>query len=266
MITPCFITSEMSDDLEEALQLGLEAGVDTVHLRKGLFGKDVEQLKDEDLPRIQDTLGKFGARVGVLMPPFAKCDIDEPDTISKHHDMFARTVVIAKAFGTTHIRCFPFTGADDQEYTSSRLDDYLGRIVDNLRPSVKHAESEDITMCFEVVSNTIGRTAADTRKVIDALDSPAAKAIWEIDTGWRVGEAPSAGYQHIKGLIRDVHIKPNEKNDMDPAGDTGEKQSDAIRELHADGYNGYVSIEHWKGKEGILRGLGRLTEVLETLQ
>jgi sugar phosphate isomerase/epimerase len=265
LITPCYITSEMSEDLEEALQLGLKAGVDTVHLRKGLFGKEVQQLENEDLPRVQDTLGKFGAKVGVLMPPFAKCDIDEPDTINKHHDIFARTVKTAKALGTTYVRCFPFTGADDTEYSASRLDDYIGLIVDNLSPSVQHAESEGITMCFEVVNNTIARTAADTRKVIDALDSPAAKVIWEIDTGWRVGEAPTAGYKQIKGLIRDVHIKPNDKNDMDPAGDTGENQSDAIRQLHADGYEGYVSIEHWKGSEGILRGLRQLTDVLETL-
>ena len=266
MITPCFITSEMSDDLEEALELGHQEGIDTVHLRKSIFGKDVEQLSEEDLPRIQDTLAKFGARIGVLMPPFAKCDIDEPDTIRRHHDIFARTVEVAKGLGTKLIRCFPFTGATDVDYSARRLDDYIGRIVENLRPSVQHAESEGITMCFEIINSTIARTAADTRKVIDALDSPCAKVIWEINTTWRVGEVPSVGYKRIEGLICDVHIKPNEEGDMDPIGDTGETHADAIRKLHADGYDGFVTIEHWKGKEGTLRGLQQLNEVLRSLE
>jgi sugar phosphate isomerase/epimerase len=255
----------MSEDLEEALQLGLEAGVDTVHLRKDLFGKEIQDITPEDIPRIQDTLGKFGARVGVLMPPFAKCDIEDTEKIALHHEMFARITQTAKALGTDLVRCFPFGGANDVEYSPARIDDYLGRIVENLLPSVRHAESEGITMCFEVVNSTIARTAADTRKVIDTLDSDAAKVIWEIDTAWRVGEQPSEGYNQIKGLIRDIHIKPNDKGEMDPVGDTGEKHADVIRQLHADSYDGYITIEHWKGQKGILKGLHQLTETLAAL-
>lgn len=262
-MTPAYITSEMSDDFEEALQLGLEAGVDTVHLRKDLFGKQIQDVTPDDIPRIQDTLGKFGARVGVLMPPFAKIDIDDTETIARHHEMFADVSATAKSLGTNLVRCFPFCGASDVDHTPSRIDDDLGRIVDHLAPSVRHAESEGIVMCFEVVNSTIARTAADTRKVIDALDSPAAKVIWEMDTAWRVGEKPSEGYNHIKGLIRDIHIKPNEKGEMDPIGDTGEKHTDVIRRLRKDDYDGYITIEHWKGQEGILKGLRSLTELLE---
>lgn len=255
----------MSDDLEEALQLGTEAGIDTVHLRKGLFGKEIQDVIPDDIPRIQDTLGKFGTRVGVLMPPFAKFDIDDQDTISRHHEMFSRITETAKALGTDCVRCFPFGGANEVDYSPSRIDAYLDRIVENLSPSVRHAESVGVTMCFEVVNSTIARTAADTRKVVDALDSDAARIIWEIDTAWRVGEPPSEGYNHIKGLIRDIHIKPNDKGEMDPIGDTGEKHADAIRQLHADGYNDYITIEHWKGQEGILKGLRLLTDTLDSL-
>ena len=256
----------MSEDLETALQLGLEAGIDTVHLRKGLFGKEIQDVEKEDIPRLQDMFGKFGTRVGVLMPPFAKCDIDDTETIAQHHDLFAHTVEIAKALGTRYVRSFPFAGAADVDYTRTRIDDYLGRIVENLTPSARHAEAEDITMCFEVVKTTIARTAADTRKVIDALDSPAAEVIWENDTAYRVGETPSAGYEHIRGLIRDVHIKPNEKGEMNPIGDTGETFTDIIHRLHADAYTGYLTIEHWPGEAGTIKGLNQLTEILSQLQ
>jgi sugar phosphate isomerase/epimerase len=265
-LIPSFITSEMSDDLEVALQLGLESGVDTVHLRKGVFGKEVHELESEDFPRIQDTFGKFGARVGVLMPPFGKCDLDDAETIKQHHELFARTVTAAKALGTRYVRCFPFLGAVDVDYTPARLDDYLGRIVDNLQPSVKHAEAEDITMCFEVIKTTIARSSADTRRIIDALDSSVTEIIWENDSAYRVGEKPSVGYSHIQGKIRDVHIKTNDKDEMSPIGDTGETYSDVIQRLHIDGYKGFLTIEHWKGQEGTLRGLRQLTEILSDLK
>jgi len=89
--------------------------------------------------------------------------------------------------------------------------------------------------------------------------------IWEINTTWRVGEVPSVGYKHIEGLICDVHIKPNEEGEMDPIGDTGETHADTIRRRHADGYDGFVTIEHWKGKEGTLRGLQQLNKLLGSL-
>jgi len=265
-MTPCYITSEMSEDLEEALELGLEAGITTVHLRKGLFGKEVQDIVPDDIPRLQDTFGKFGVSVGVLMPPFMKFDIDDADRIAQHHEMFNSVVATAKALGTEYVRCFPFGGAADVDYSPARIDDYLGRIVENLTPSVRHAETEGITMCYEVVNSSIARSAADTRKVIDAIGSPAAKVIWEIDTAWRVGEPPSEGYGHFKSLIRDIHIKPNNNGEMDPVGDTGEGHEDAIRRLQEDGYEGFITIEHWKGTEGILKGLDTLTGILDGLE
>jgi hypothetical protein len=46
----CYITGETSDDFEEALRLGAEAGVNTVQLREGIFGKSIDQLLDDDIP------------------------------------------------------------------------------------------------------------------------------------------------------------------------------------------------------------------------
>ena len=133
---PCYITSEMSEDFEEALQLGAEAGISTVHLRKHLFGKDIEKVGKDEIGRVKTTLEKFGMKVGVLMPPFGKCDINNPDLIREHHEIFARTMDVAHNLGTRLIRSFPFTGADHSEFGA-----YFDRIVDNLRPSVERAEA-----------------------------------------------------------------------------------------------------------------------------
>ena len=247
---PAYITSEMSNDFEEALQLGAEAGITTVHLRKGLFGKDIEQIGPEEIDRVKMTLEKFGMNIGVLMPPFGKCDINNPDIVKAHHEIFARMVDIANAFDTRLIRSFPFTGVEPEEF-----DSHLNRIADTLRPAVERAEAAGLIMCFEVVDNTIGRTAEHTRRVVDALDSPAVAAIWELKTGATAGEMPSQGYPHLRGAIRDVHIKPNSNAKMDPLSESNEVLADVVTTLAEDGYAGMLTIEHWHGTEGTLEGL-----------
>ncbi|MBK36996.1 MAG: hypothetical protein CME26_15885 [Gemmatimonadetes bacterium] len=258
---PCYITSEMSDDFEEALRLGAEAGIETVHLRKGLFGKDIEQIGQEEIDRILTTLDKFGMRIGVLMPPFGKCDINDPSVVQKHHEIFERMVDIAGGLGTKLIRCFPFTGLEPDAFDAE-----LGRIANTLRPAVERAEAADVLMCFEVVDNTIGRTAQHTRRVLDALDSPAVAAIWELMTAANVGETPSRGYPHLRGTIRDIHIKPNADGTMDPLVNTGENLTDVVTTLAEDGYAGMLTIEHWHGTEGTLDGLRILSEALDHVQ
>ena len=266
MIKLCYITGEMSDDFDKALELGANAGIDTVQLRMGLFGKNIEQLNDDDIPRTKDTLAKHNMNIGMLLPPFAKCNIEDTEAIAEHHKTFIRTVEIAHALGTKLIRAFPFLSEKGTRWNPPPFDQYLDRIVENLMPSVKHAEAEGITMCMEVNGGTIGVTERHTRQVIDALDSKAVEAIWEIDSGWHFGEPPSQGYHHLKGLIQDVHVKINANGELDPIWETNETHTDVVRQLLADGYNGMMTIEHWPGEEGTLKGLHQLGEILKQEQ
>ena len=92
------------------------------------------------------------------------------------------------------------------------------------------------------------------------------EAIWELDSGWHFGEPPSVGYHHLKGLIRDVHVKVNTNGELDPIWETGEMHADVVLQLLADGYDGMMTIEHWYDQEGTLKGLRQLGEVLDQLQ
>ena len=92
------------------------------------------------------------------------------------------------------------------------------------------------SICMEVNGGTIGATEAHTRQVIDARS---------IDSGSHFGQPPSQGYQHLKGLIRDVHVKANAQVELDPIWDTGETHADVVRCLAEDGYEGMMTIEHW---------------------
>ena len=74
---------------------------------------------------------------------------------------------------------------------------------------------------------------------------------------------PSQGYPHLRGAIRDVHIKPNSNAKMDPLSESNEVLADVVTTLAEDGYAGMLTIEHWHGTEGTLEGLRFLSEALE---
>jgi len=267
MIEPCFITIEMSEDFEEAIRLGAEAGVWTVHLRSGLWGRNVEQITQTDVGYMKDILATYGVRVGVILSPFGKCNIEDADEVQRHMEILARMIELAHSFDTCLVRTFTFRRPEYEEYEPSRLDEYLPKIVETLSPAVKMAEAEDIVMCFETVGSTLARSAQEARRVVDALDSsPAVALIWEIDVAWRAGELPSQGYPYVRGYVQDVHIKANPDRLIDPVGTSSDTYEDAFRALLADGYNGFATIEHWGSAEGTLRGIQQLNSILNRIK
>lgn len=263
MIKPSYIAAEMSDDFEEAIRLGVQAGVHTVSIRSNVWGQKLENLSKSDVKRMKDILKKYEVKTSVVLSPVGKCSIEVPKDIKKHIEIFHKTVELAHVFDTDLIRVFPFRRSGYEEYEPSHLDEYLSRIVEQLMPIVKIAKSEGIVLCFECVGSTLARTGQEIRRVLDALgNSPILRVIWEIDVASKAGELPSDGYQFVRGLVKDVHVKPNSDKLIDPVAASSDSYENALKLLLADGYDGTATIEHWSGAEGTLDGIGQLKELL----
>ena len=264
MVEPSYITSEMSDDFEQAIRLGAEAGIHTVGLRSKAWGQNLEDMSDQDIHRMTDVLSNYGVRVGAILSPVGKCDIEDSVEVEEHMKIFQRTVELADIFDTHLVRTFPFRRSGYQEYEPSHLDEYVDLIVERLMPAVKLAESEGVVMCFECVGSTLAQTSQEIRRVIDALDnSPAVGVVWEIDVACKAGELPAEGYPFVKGLVRDVHIKPNPDYLIDLVGTSTATYENAFQLLLADGYEGPATIEHWGTQERTLSGIRQLQTLLD---
>lgn len=263
MITPCYITKEMDSDFEESIRLGAEAGFHTVAMRPKIFDRNIEELTAEDLAQINEILARYKSTVSGIYTAVGKCSADDREKNKKNIGVFRSAIALARSVGTDRIRIFPFQRPGYTEYEPSHLDEYLPRIVENLKPIIEIAESESIVLRFECVGSTLTYTAQDIRRVIDALGNPScAKVIWEIDVASKAGESPTEGYSHIRGLVDEVHVKANANTRIDPLDAVEGTYEEAFGMLAADGFNGCATIEHWKGSEGILNGLGQLREML----
>jgi sugar phosphate isomerase/epimerase len=263
MIELAYIAPEMDADFERAVALGTGAGVKAVALRSPLWGKQLEDLTNNDVRRMRDILAVYGMHVSALYSSAGKCSIVDEAALARGLGSLPRVFELARAFGTSLVRVFPFQRPGYTEYEPSHLDEYLERIAELWAPLVARAESEGIVLVFEGVGSTLARTARELQQVCQALGaSPAVGIVWEVDVAFRAGEPPSHGYSFASGFIRDVHIKRNP--DL-PLSGPGESYERVLRMLVGAGYHGPVTLEHWPGPEGTLSALAEVRQMLSRL-
>ena len=249
-----YITAEMSDDFERAVRLGAEAGASVVSIRSKAWGKAIEDLSDDEVAETRRILAEHGMRVGMVLSPVGKCDITDDVTVAKHGDILKRTIRLAHALGTDTIRVFPFRPPEPTPFADSQFDEYRDRVAERWTPWARMAGEEGVSLCFEWVGTTLVLTAEQMRRVVDDLGAPEhVGVIWEIDVSAQAGESPEAGYPHIRGLIRDTHIKRFD------GGATRDEYATAVRLLADDGYAGALTVEHWGGDDETLDGIRHVT-------
>jgi sugar phosphate isomerase/epimerase len=243
-----YISAEMSEDLEAALDAGAAAGCRCVSLRSPVWGAAMEDLDEARIERARQALARHGLRPGMLLSPVGKCGLSDAERIADHDGVLERTFDLARALNTDRVRVFPFRAPSDEPDAS--LDACLDRVAARWAPWVERAAVAQITLCFEWVPSTLVRTGAQMRRVIDAVGAPEhVGVIWEIDTSTQAGAAPEVDYGPLRGRIRDVHVKPF------GAGASRAQYLRALRLLQADGYSGPVTVEHWGGEAETQAGI-----------
>ena len=245
-----YISAEMSEDFDRAVRLGAAAGVEVVSLRSPVWGGPIEDMAEEQIRRTVDTLAAHGMRPGMLLSPVGKCTIADAATVAKNGEILKRTFDVAHRLGSDRIRVFPFRAPSPVAFGPSQLDDYFAQIIDAWTPWVEWAAAAQMVLCFEWVGTTLVLTSQEMRRVIDALAAPAhVGVIWEIDTSARAGEDPGQGYPHLRGMIREVHIKRFDDGASRP------QYLNALRLLQRAGYSGPLTVEHWGGEAETLAGI-----------
>lgn len=275
MIKACYFSDEVSSNFEEAVRLSSEAGAHSIEIRGRIFGKAVQDIHSDDVKKVKNILAQYNAHVAVIGSPCGKCAMDSPEECAQHVKMFRHICSLAHTFGTEIIRTFPFwaggsnnSHVKDYEYIRPDLSQYLDRIVKGLKPMVKIAENESVKMCFETEGSTFSGNCRELRTIIDALDSPAVMATWDILNSWLSGNEipyPDA-YQLIRGRVVHLHIKPNRQHNIKTVGESTSTYEQIFRALLADDYNGAASIEHWGSPELMLSGIRQLVALLNTVQ
>jgi len=255
------ITDEFSPDLDIAVHSMAEVGMTGAELRM-LFGKNIVDLSTEELERAIEMVRGCGLEIISIASPLLKCTLpDAPEVDERFQkDMFAakqtfddqpwiaeRAFAIAERTGAKIIRVFSYWRTVRPEECFTRIVEALGKLADQ-------AAHYGVTIAIENEHACNIATAAETSRLLAALNHPHLKMVWDPANALVSGETPFPdGYATLPvGRIAHVHAKDclqgDEKLIWGPLGDGLIDWRGQIAALARDGYTGWISLEtHWTG-------------------
>ncbi len=229
---------EIADDLATQVALLRDLEIGGLELR-GVWGKNVLDLSDEEVARIREECAAAGIEVTAIGSPVGKSPLSQPEAVEIKN--LTRIFEIAHALGVDRVRVFSFypdgaPAAADLAGASARL----GRMAEK-------AGNAGIVLLLEnekgIVGDTIDRCAA----LLDGVASPHLRFAWDPANFVQVGEhAPvSDGWPKLGSRIAHVHVKDLDAatGDVRPAGEGDGQLVPLLEHLAADGYQGWLALE-----------------------
>ncbi len=258
------ITDEFSPDLDAALAGMADVGMTGAELRV-ISGRNMIELSDDEVDEVRAKVEARGMSVVGLASPLLKCVLPNSPPLDTRvqHDVFGspynfedqprltrRAFDIAERLGTHIIRVFSY-------WRTVEPDACFDAAASALHALAEEAAKRDLVIGLENEHACNAGTGAETSRLLQRLDHPALKVVWDPANASILGEKPFPdGYVLVPAArIAHVHAKDCDVKDHKPVwGAVGEMsvgwkgQLDALRR---DGYRGWISLEtHWTGPSG----------------
>lgn len=258
------ITDEFSPDLSTALDYMAEIGMRAAELRV-VYGKNILDLRETELDRVQDTLHSRGFEVISIASPLLKCVLPGAPPVDERfqQDIFAskhtyddqpqiaeRAFEIALRMGAKIVRVFSY-------WRTVEPDKCLDAVVSALSDLAERASKHGLTIGLENEHACNIATAAETARVLDRVKHPNLGLVWDPANAYVSGEQSFPDGYRLLPPDRIVHVHAKDcvveghKPEWGPLGTRAIDWKGQIAALLADGYKGYISLEtHWPGPAG----------------
>ena len=241
---------EIAHDLDEQIGLLTKLGIKHVEFRSA-WGTKVLDLTQEQLDEAKAKLDAAGITLSSVGSDIGKIQITDP--FEDHLKRAAHAVEVAKFFGSPYIRMFSFFIPEGEDPTQ-----YRDEVMDRTRAFVRLAEAGGVTMLHENEKDIYGDIPERGVELVTTMDSPNYRAIFDPANYVQCGIKPvDEAYPVVKEYTDYIHIKDAKASDSSvvPAGEGDGQVRELMRSLHADGYDGFVSIEPHLGEFDAFGGL-----------
>ncbi len=233
--------SGFSDEIDESFDRQM-AVIPKLSMRyieiRGVDGKNIADLTDEELQAVREKLDKAGVSVSSIGSPIGKIDIT--DDFAPHLEKFRRVMEMAKVLGTRYIRMFSFfmpQGGDPA--------DYRGEVLRRLRVMIEEAEKEGLILLHENEKGIYGDTALRCADLMKELYSEHFKAVFDFANFIQCGVDPKDAYELMRPYVAYIHIKDARMADgsVAPPGMGDGSLPLLLGKFKASGYKGFLSLE-----------------------
>ena len=227
---------------------------------RGIDGKNISTLTDEEITLLKDKMNKAGIKVSSIGSPIGKIKLTDP--FEPHFALFQRVVAIAKQLDTKYIRMFSFYHDGGDHWTEEERQTVLLR----LHQMIDYAKSQDVVLLHENEKDIYGDTADRCIDLMKELYCDNFKAVFDPANFVQCGQDTKYAYENLKNYIAYMHIKDALLADgrVVPAGSGDGNVEYILKALIDNGYNGYLSLEPHLGSFAGLADL-ELDDKMENL-
>jgi sugar phosphate isomerase/epimerase len=259
---------EISPDLAEQLAHLNALEIGYLDLR-GALGKNVLKLTDAEVTQVKQMCADHGIRIACLGSPIGKSPLADP--LDAELANLERAIEVGDALDCRRIRMFSFYPPDTS--TNAHYDQHLDAVIERLGRLAERAQAADVELLHENEKEIVGDTLARCRALIEGVNNPHLRFLWDPANFVQVGEArvTERGWPLLGAWTAYVHIKDAHLADgsVCPAGEGDGQVPELLQTLVDEDYQGFLSLEPHlmiAGHAGGFSGKEYMTIAVEALR
>ena len=239
---------EISPDFTEQCTVAAELGLRYLEVRSA-WTVNILDLDADQLATLQRTLAQHGLGVSSIGSPIGKIPVEQD--FGPHLERMRHAADVAQLLGAPYIRVFSFflrPGSDPA--------DHRDEVLSRMRALTAVAEQAGVVLLHENEKHIYGDVPARCLDLVTSVDSPHLRLAWDPANFVQVGVRPCTdGYALLRPHLEYVQVKDALAADgtVVVAGQGDGEVVETVRALHADGFDGFFSLEPHLGD---VHGLG----------
>lgn len=233
-------SDEIASDFQTQLKTVNELGMSYISLRgindKNIGDYSVEMIKKDVLPRLK----QWDIGVSSIGSPIGKIYINDEDAFQKQLATLKTLCEISQLLNCQYIRIFSFYIPKEDNF-----DAYKDIVVSKLKAFARIAEQYNIILLHENEKDIFGDIARRCKLILDEVNSPNFKAIFDFANFVQCGENTQDCYDLLSDDIAYIHIKDAVyKDNFNVLCGTGDGQIESILvQFFESGYQGFLTLE-----------------------
>ncbi len=236
---------EMDSNFDAQIEGLKKLGMSYIEPR-GIDGKNVSEISEEEAKAVKAKLDAAGIKVSSIGSPIGKIDIN--GDFQAHLELLKKVIKTAKILDTKYIRVFSFF------MDTTKAAEYKDKVLSQMKRMVEIAEAEGVILLHENEKGIYGDVPERCMDIVEYVNSPALGVVFDPANFVQCGaETYPYGFNLLKNHITYMHIKDAlADGEVVPAGYGIGHVPEILTELDKMGYTGFTSLEpHLGSFEGL---------------
>jgi sugar phosphate isomerase/epimerase len=200
------ISDEISQDPHAAVHIGTKLFDIYQYELRFLMNSRVPDITSEQIDELLWIKDRYDISYSAIAAGLFKCE-PEQSAIDQQRDRMERAIALATKLGAKVVTGFAF-----HDVNKHRSEEFREMIAPYFQETCRLAASKGVTFAVETEYMTGVENTTDARWLIERV-GPSLKLNWDPANCWVAGENPLEGYDRIKHLIVNMHVKDANTHD-----------------------------------------------------